>query len=244
MIFSWDMAERLQCSEKEKKDAVEVISDIVAASEKARRMGLLALEEDIEGYRKPLLRLGMNMVVDGMDPKIIREILEARILSENKKGKDLLEQVLIYQGCLAIQAGENPGVVTTHLFAFLGEEGDRFKDEYFQNVVAVRQREELEQFINGRSSVPGVPSELRDILGYSDMGIQKILREIDMYELGKVLIGADSDVRRKVIQNMSEKTAFLLVEEIHQILGDEKEIREACKNFWKIIGKLKEHGEI
>lgn len=58
MIFSWDMAERLQCSEKKKTDVVGVISDIVDASEKARREGLLALEEEIEGYRNPLLRLG------------------------------------------------------------------------------------------------------------------------------------------------------------------------------------------
>lgn len=244
MILSWDMAERLQCGEKEKQEALDIISALVEASEKARREGLLALEHDIEEYRHPLLRLGMSLVVDGTDPKIIREILEARILSENRKGGEFLEQILIYQGCLSIQAGDNPRVLTTRLFAFLGEEGDRLKDDYYRNTFAVRQKEHLEQFLQGRSAFPEIASELRGILEYSDSAVQKILREIDMNTLGKILLGAESDVRRKVVQNMSEEAAFLLAEEVHQIPLIKGDVQESCEKFWTILKTLKEQGEI
>jgi len=244
MILSWDMAERLQCGEKEKQGALDIISALVEASEKARREGLLALEDDIEEYRHPLLRLGMSLVVDGTDPKIIREILEARILSENRRGGEFLEQILIYQGCLSIQAGDNPRVLTTRLFAFLGEEGDRLKDDYYQNTFVVKQKEHLEQFVRGSTYFPEIASELGSILEYNDSAVQKILREIDMNTLGKILLGADSDVRRKIVQNMSEEAAFLLVEEVYQIPLVKSDVRENCEKFWNLLETLKEQGEI
>ncbi|MCD6121416.1 MAG: motility protein A [Spirochaetales bacterium] len=52
-----------------------IISRLVAFSEKARREGLLALEDDLEEVEDEFLRKGIQLVVDGTDPDIIKNIL-------------------------------------------------------------------------------------------------------------------------------------------------------------------------
>ena len=45
-------------------------------SDKARREGLLALEEDAKKVHDPFMRRGLQLVVDGVDPAQVRQILE------------------------------------------------------------------------------------------------------------------------------------------------------------------------
>ena len=52
-----------------------IISTLVSFSEKARREGLLALEDDLEEIGDEFLRKGIQLVVDGTDPEIIKSIL-------------------------------------------------------------------------------------------------------------------------------------------------------------------------
>ena len=53
----------------------KTISTLVNFSERARREGLLALEDDIEDVGDEFLKDGVQMVVDGTDPEIIKSIL-------------------------------------------------------------------------------------------------------------------------------------------------------------------------
>ena len=52
-----------------------IIARLVAFSEKARREGLLALEDDLDEVEDDFLRKGVQLVVDGTDPEIIKNIL-------------------------------------------------------------------------------------------------------------------------------------------------------------------------
>jgi chemotaxis protein MotA len=56
-----------------------IISMIVTFSEKARREGLLALEDDLDELEDDFLRKGIQLVVDGTDPEIIRNIMETEL---------------------------------------------------------------------------------------------------------------------------------------------------------------------
>lgn len=53
----------------------EVAKTLVALSERARREGLLALEEELPKIDNPLLRKGVMLVVDGTDPELVRNVL-------------------------------------------------------------------------------------------------------------------------------------------------------------------------
>jgi len=53
----------------------KMISDLVAFSERARREGLLALEDNLDEVEDEFMRKGIQLVVDGTDPDIIKNIL-------------------------------------------------------------------------------------------------------------------------------------------------------------------------
>jgi chemotaxis protein MotA len=54
----------------------ESVAVVVSFAEKARRQGLLALEEEARQIDDTFLRKGIEMAVDGADPEEIRDILE------------------------------------------------------------------------------------------------------------------------------------------------------------------------
>jgi chemotaxis protein MotA len=57
----------------------ELIVTIVSFSEKARREGLLALEDDLEELTDPFMKKGLQLVVDGTDPELVRNIMENEV---------------------------------------------------------------------------------------------------------------------------------------------------------------------
>jgi chemotaxis protein MotA len=68
-------------------DSEESIKTVVEFADKARREGLLALEEAAKGVDDPFLRKGVELAVDGTDPDELREILEAEIASKKAADK-------------------------------------------------------------------------------------------------------------------------------------------------------------
>ena len=64
-------------------------------AERARRDGLLALEEELESIDDEYLKKGLQLVVDGTDPDLVREILEAEIdgmRARHKEGAEPFEK--------------------------------------------------------------------------------------------------------------------------------------------------------
>ena len=56
-----------------------VVQQMVSFAERARREGLLALEDEIAQIDDSFTRKGLQLVVDGTDPELVREILENEI---------------------------------------------------------------------------------------------------------------------------------------------------------------------
>jgi chemotaxis protein MotA len=53
------------------------VAELVGYAEKARRDGLLALDEQLATVQDPYTRKGLQLVVDGTDPELVAEVLEA-----------------------------------------------------------------------------------------------------------------------------------------------------------------------
>lgn len=62
--------------EDETRDLQGRVDLLVGYAEKARRDGLLALDEEIQQLDDEFTRKGLQLVVDGTDPEVVREILE------------------------------------------------------------------------------------------------------------------------------------------------------------------------
>jgi chemotaxis protein MotA len=60
-------------------DLPATVAQIVAYAEKARKEGLLALEPEIANIEDAFTKKGMQLVVDGTDPELVREVLEVEI---------------------------------------------------------------------------------------------------------------------------------------------------------------------
>ncbi len=57
----------------------ERAQQLVELAQKARREGLLALEEDARNINDPFLQKGLQLVVDGTDPEVVRAVLESEV---------------------------------------------------------------------------------------------------------------------------------------------------------------------
>jgi chemotaxis protein MotA len=75
----------------------EIIANLVTFAEKARREGLLALENEAAELDDEFMRKGIQLVIDGRDADIIRKILETEVLFVNERNAKA-ESVLMTMG--------------------------------------------------------------------------------------------------------------------------------------------------
>ncbi len=67
--------------------AADLVPVVVTLAEKARREGLLALEEAARGLDDEFLERGVTLAVDGTDPEELREILEGELYAKRAATK-------------------------------------------------------------------------------------------------------------------------------------------------------------
>lgn len=68
-------------------DGADVVDVIVKMADRARREGLLALQDMAKEIEDPMLKEGVQMTVDGTDPSEIEELLEMRIAAKKDEDK-------------------------------------------------------------------------------------------------------------------------------------------------------------
>ncbi len=73
---------------KTSMEASETIALLVQLAEKARREGLLALEDDVAEIDDDFMEKGIQLVVDGTDPELTRSILETELSFVEERHKD------------------------------------------------------------------------------------------------------------------------------------------------------------
>lgn len=84
-----------------------------------------------------------------------------------------------------------------------------------------------------------------DIIRLDDRSLQRVLREVDMKELGLALKGATEDLRTKFFKNMSKRAAEMLQEDM-DYMGPVrvKDVEESQQKVVNIVRGLEEQGEI
>jgi len=73
----------------------DLINLFIRLAERARREGLLALENELENVDDPFIKKGVMLAVDGVEPEVITDILNAEITAMEErhyKGRVLLEK--------------------------------------------------------------------------------------------------------------------------------------------------------
>jgi flagellar motor switch protein FliG len=84
-----------------------------------------------------------------------------------------------------------------------------------------------------------------DIVTLDDRSVQLVLRQVQVNELATALKGTAEAVRNKIMQNMSERAALSLAEEI-DLMGPVRVnvVEESQAGVVRVIRKLEEEGQI
>ena len=64
-----------------KHNHTELVEQFVHLAERARREGLLALEQETANIHDPMLKKGVMLVVDGTDPEVVKGIMEVEVIA-------------------------------------------------------------------------------------------------------------------------------------------------------------------
>lgn len=81
------------------------VKQLVGFAERARREGLLALEDEIDELDDEFAKKGLQLVVDGTDPDLVREILDNEIdamMTRHHHGQQLFEKAAGYAPTMGI----------------------------------------------------------------------------------------------------------------------------------------------
>lgn len=104
-------------------DQAEIIKTLVQFARRARKDGILALESEARRVDNDFLRMGVQLVVDGVPSEMVREILETEIVSlqdRHKVGENIFATMGGFAPTLGI-IGTVMGLI--HMLAGLNEPG-------------------------------------------------------------------------------------------------------------------------
>ena len=95
------------------------------------------------------------------------------------------------------------------------------------------------------ASIKGLMFVFDDLVHVSDRDLQRILKEVDQKDLSLALKATSEELKQKIFNNMSERAAEMLKEEL-ELMGPVRisEVEEAQRNITEIAQTLDEQEEI
>lgn len=243
------ISNHIKCTKEEKILCMETVKKVLNLANVARQEGLLALEETVskKSYQSPpLIQIGVLLIVDGTDPECVKAILENYIISSDLSNKEFLENLLIYNGILAMQQGENLRCIEERLYSLFGID---FIEEFKAYTNSQEVDKELSELIE-QMEEKWKDFEKTDILDFVPKVIdhrstQRILRELQLAVIECAMIGSKRIVIEHFLKNLSKQNQKQFFEDINYIHGlDNKLVKKNQKKILDVIKTLQDSGEI
>jgi len=121
MLRDLSLAAKAACSREDQESLVPLVKHLRDLGEIAFKRGLLALEGELMQIRDPFLKLGIQLIVDKTEPENVQDILDSDIYYNESNGRELLKKIIIREGLLRIQAGDNARNILICTKIFLGK---------------------------------------------------------------------------------------------------------------------------
>jgi hypothetical protein len=225
MEYDWHFSQKSKCSDSQKRQCMKLVTYLVNLSIMARRNGLLSLIQVAEQSPSFLLNKGLQLVVDGVNPQIVRSVMESYIISGDYSGKDLLERCIILEGVTAIQQGLHPKVTKEFLLSFLGE--DNY--EIYQKEYEGGSQNSLKNYLKELKDTPASTAKGAKldelILKLDDEAVEKFLMEINTGDLALALTGMGGQAQIRIFKNLPQKAAYALKDSLEDLKStDEAEL--------------------
>lgn len=245
MKYDWEFSERIQCDADEKKECMSLVADVVAMANKAKRNGLLSLVQETEETPHFLLRKGLQLVLEGVNPQMVETTLQQYILSGRHRGKELLQRCIIAEGVLAIQNGVNPTIIKELLLSLFGEGSYEIYEHEFGDAKTDRLKAFFKIIKKSKATTPLSSRLGHTILQLNDRSIQQCLKEISTVDLARALKGIEGKAQIKIFKNLPKRSAAILQETVeHLDLMRESEMTEAQEKMLLVISDLDKQEEL
>lgn len=121
MLRDLALAAKAACSREDQESLVPMVKQLRDLGETAFKRGLLALEGELPQIMDPFLKLGIQLIVDKTELENVRDILDSDIYYNESNGRELLKKIIIREGLLRIQAGDNARNIMICTKVFLGK---------------------------------------------------------------------------------------------------------------------------
>lgn len=112
-----------KCSEEDKRDLLPMVIELIYFHQKAKKIGILGLYDNLDKIRNSFFYLALNYVLEGFPASLIDTVLTNRINYDGVKGKELKERMIIKDGVLSIAVGNTPSAAKVLLFSILNLPG-------------------------------------------------------------------------------------------------------------------------
>lgn len=121
MLRDLSLAAKASCSKEDQETLIDIVKQLKELSEVVTKSGLLALEKELMKIKDPFLNLGMQLIIDRVEPENVTAVLDSDIYYNQSNGRELLKKIIIREGLLRIQAGDTPRNVEICTKIFLGK---------------------------------------------------------------------------------------------------------------------------
>jgi hypothetical protein len=233
-------------TDKERDKCLPVVNQIVELANIARQKGVLALEEWAGKHDNTFVSFLLMLVCDGTDPQLVKSIGETLIESGGFKGEELLSRLMTVEGLLSVQAGENPRLIETKLYAMLGEKYMMAKGLFSTDGKPYLPGfGKLADALAAQEGLPQSAAFNETFAAMGDRNIQMVLRETDRNDLSVALKGCIGLVGMKFLANMSKRLGAMVLEEM-EYMGPMQttDVLAAQEKLLAIVNRLRESGEI
>lgn len=121
MLRDLSLAAKASCSKEDQESLIPIVKQLKDLGDIAYKKGLLSLEGELSKIQDPFLKLGIQLIVDETEPENLQDILDSDIYYNASNGRELLKKIIIREGVLRIQAGDNARNISICTKIFLGK---------------------------------------------------------------------------------------------------------------------------
>jgi flagellar motor component MotA len=121
MLRDLSLAAKAACSKEDQESLIDIVKQLKELSEVVGKSGMLALENELSRVKDPFFNLGLQLIIDRVEPENVTAVLDSDIYYNESNGRELLKKIIIREGLLRIQAGDSPRNVEICTRVFLGK---------------------------------------------------------------------------------------------------------------------------
>ena len=216
-----------------------IAEDLITLCNIAREKGLLAIEEQIEKLKskEPFLQFACTFALNLCQtsfgtPERIRLLLLHYAASERFIKKETVRKrpdyEMIAEVIPEIFSGENVECLKELIASFLGKD--------------LRNRLLQEGFLKGKDKM--LKEEILQQIKEKDATIQLLLRQLNNTEVTSVLIGSNGAVGKRIFENLSQRLAYFIYEDMKLFQGTKEELLINERHVLEVYHVLKRKNKV